>query len=174
MFGGGKTSRLGSYLDLDLVFSSAKLFGVAALFSLIDVTVVRFFPWLSSPFSHKADGFTTSSVFRICVITKFLQSVVTVTCQVSYFALVNSAVTADTPQARQSLAFLCVNMATTILLVLLSAFEFFVHLSILKNGQLSDLSDAGSSALGLGSQLPSLPPPRNTQSLSWWLCCRIP
>ena len=167
MFSGGKASRLGSYLDLDLVFSSAKLFGVAALFSLIDVTAVRFFPWLSSPFSRKADGFPTALVFRVCVITKLVQSVVTVSCQISYFALVNSAVTADTPQARQSLAFLCINMATTILLVLLNAFEFVVKGSVLKGGEISDVPDEDSSFQSQSerrergpSHLPSLPPPK--------------
>ena len=112
-------------------------------------------------------------MFRVCVITKLVQSVVTVTCQVIYFALVNSAVTADTPQARQSLAFLCVNMATTILLVVLNAFEFIFKGSVLKGGEISDVPDEDSSYQNQSerrergpSHLPSLPPPRQPKQRS--------
>jgi hypothetical protein len=134
---------LGDLLDQDLILQSSKLFGMAAIFSLVDVTVLRLFPWLSSPFSRKAD-YPTGRVFLVCVCTKLLQSVVTVSCQVSYFVLVNAAVTADTPQARQSLAFLLINLTVTILLVVLNAFEFVMMRGILLSGALSTLPDSQS------------------------------
>jgi hypothetical protein len=134
---------LGDLLNQDLILQSSKLFGMAAIFSLVDVTVLRLFPWLSSPFSRKAD-YPTGRVFLVCVCTKLLQSVVTVSCQVSYFVLVNAAVTADTPQARQSLAFLLINLTVTILLVVLNAFEFVMMRGILLSGALSTLPDSQS------------------------------
>jgi hypothetical protein len=66
----------------------------------------------------------------VCVVTKLVQSTVTVSCQVSFFVIVNSEVTADTPKARQSLAFLIINMVTSVLLVVVNGFELFVKLSI--------------------------------------------
>ena len=137
MFGPKSSSLpLASLLDQDLILQSSKVFGATAVLGSLDCTVLRLFPWLSSPFIRKA-GYPTGRVFLVCVCTKLLQSVVTVSCQVSFFVLVNAAVTADTPQAQQSLAFLCINMATTVLLVVLNAFEFIMQRGILLTGTLS-------------------------------------
>ena len=159
---GGKAYNLASYLHQDLVFGSAKIFGIVALFGMIDVSVVRYFPWLSSPFSRKTNGFPTMTVFRVCVLTKLVQSVVTVGCQISYFFLVNSAIMADTPQARQSFAFLCINLATTVLLVVLNAFEYIMKGSILKGNNISDVPDDVVDTRKSG-ETHSLPPPHQQQ-----------
>jgi hypothetical protein len=136
----GSLSSLGEYLDQDMLLKSSKVFGAAAVISTVDVTVLRYFPWLSSPFSRKSD-YPTGRVFLICLCTKLLQSVITVSCQVSYFVLVNAAVTANTYAARQSLAFLVINMVTTLLLVLLNAVDFALKKAILLDGSLSKVPD---------------------------------
>jgi hypothetical protein len=164
MFGDSKGPHsLSQQLDQDLILGSSKVFGALAVFAATDCTVARYFPWLSSPFSRKADGYPTGRVFLVCVCTKLLQSVITVSCQVSYFVIVNAAITADTQQAAQQLAFLVINMTTTAILVIVNGLEFVMKRSVLLGGTLSAVPDA----MGLGGQsspLPSLPAPRQRGS----------
>jgi hypothetical protein len=159
MFSNSKGATLSQQLDQDLILGSSKVFGALAVFAATDCTVARYFPWLSSPFSRKADGYPTGLVFLVCVCTKLLQSAITVSCQVSYFVIVNAAITADTQQATQQLAFLVINMTTTVILVIVNGLEFVMKRSVLLGGTLSAVPDA----MGSGSQsspLPSLPAPR--------------
>jgi hypothetical protein len=160
MFGDSKgvTLTLSQQLDQDLILGSSKVFGALAVFAATDCSVARYFPWLSSPFSRKADGYPTGRVFLVCMCTKLLQSVITVSCQVSYFVIVNAAITANTQQAAQQLAFLVINMTTTVILVIVNGLEFVMKRSVLLGGKLSAVPDAS----GLGNQsspLPSLPLP---------------
>jgi len=143
--GAGPTYSLGQFLHADLVYANAKIFGAACLLGMTDVTAVaRQLPWLSSPFCRKCD-YPTAFVFLLCMATKLVQSVITVSCQICYFALVNAAITADTPQAQKSMGFLVLNLTTALLLVVINAFEFYVKRSVLISGALSTSPDKGSS-----------------------------
>jgi len=176
MFGDSKGPHsLSQQLDQDLILGSSKVFGALAVFAATDCTVARYFPWLSSPFSRKADGYPTGRVFLVCMCTKLLQSVITVSCQVSYFVIVNAAITADTQQAAQQLAFLVINMTTTMLLVLINAVEFVMRRGVLLGGTLSTVPDAMGLSPGAGSSsqssfslspLPSPPQPHANSQLS--------
>ena len=148
-----KNSVVVGLLERDVILRNSKVFGVVALFSVIDSIVMRYFPWLSSPFSRKSKGYPNATVFLVCVVTKLVQSTITVSCQVSYFVLVNSAVTDNTPKAQQALAFLLINMTTTMLLVVINAFEFLMKRGILLGGTLSTVPDGPKSP-----PQPSLPP----------------
>ena len=59
MFGPKSSSSsslpLGSLLDQDLILQSSKVFGAAAVLGMLDCTMLRLFPWLSSPYIRKAD-----------------------------------------------------------------------------------------------------------------------
>jgi len=151
----GSGVGLGRLLNHDLIFSNAKVYGALGFFCIADATALRYFPWLSSPFSRKSD-YPSSTIFFVCVVTKIVQSVVTVSCQLAFLIHVNSAVMGSSVRARQSLAFLVINMITTVLLVIINSFEFMMKWGTLVEGTLSSEPDKSheaspSSSSGHGS-----------------------
>ena len=152
---------LGLLLHSDLILHNAKIIGVLCCFALFDTTVLRYFPWLSSPFSRKADGYPNPLVFLVCVCTKLAQSGLMVSCQIAYFVIVGSFVLSDAPESKLSLGFLLINISSTVLLVVVNAFELCMKWGIIRDETLSSIPDEP-----MVAQHTSLPPPKRVSAFN--------
>ena len=111
------------------------------LLGTFDVTLFRYFPWLHSQFSVETKGYPSPFVFGLCVSSKLLQSLFTISCQI--VVLVGSS---------RDASFLIVNVTVTVLIFLVNAVE-----AVLWSGFMQEWQTAGaksesamSSGVGLG------------------------
>jgi hypothetical protein len=107
-----------------------KLCGVLCVLGTFDVTLFRYLPWLHSQFSVETKGFPSPFVFGVCIASKLLQSLFTISCEIVFFA-----------GSSRDASFLAFNVSVTVLVFLVNVVE-----AVLWSGFLQEWQTAGARA----------------------------
>lgn len=82
---------LHDHLDLEISSVKAGIVGLITLLSLCDVTFISFLPWKKNLLVEASKGYASIAMLKLCVVTKVLQSFVSLVCQCIFLAENNSA-----------------------------------------------------------------------------------
>jgi len=99
----------------------SSVYAFLILLSCLDVSMFRFLPFMSSDFSLASQGYPTMLVFRCCTYFKILQSALTALCQIIFIAQVYASLGGAI--STSSLAFVVINVVSTLLVVVLNSME---------------------------------------------------
>ena len=110
--------------NVTLFSKKSKEYSLLALFTLTDVTLARFFPWLETTHTRNTAGFPSPTVFRACVYTKLTQGALSVAVQLLYLVHLQGGGSSQSPSLQQrNASVVYLNMSVTILVFFVNILE---------------------------------------------------
>jgi hypothetical protein len=130
-----KVSTLRHRKDDSFCLENIPFVGLLVLLSLTDVTMLQFMPWKApNKFYVESKGMPTMTMLKVCLVTKAVQTTVSVACQLAFLTMKSSL--NDAATSGQSKALFSANIIISVTNVLLGLVLLF-----LKEGLLKDIEE---------------------------------
>ena len=141
------TARYSSFIDINHMLVEIKIYSVVAFFALLEVPLIRYLPWFETEFAKNSQGMPDFHLFCLCLFGKLAQSIVTVVCQLIF--LYDIYRTSEVIISNNALAFLGINLSTTLITVIVNLIQAFFSTRLLQRLD-ADPTPRESSLFGVG------------------------
>lgn len=123
IMGSGKSNKYYSELiDIEDLARNAKLYGMLFFTSILEITSIKFLPWLTSEFSKASGGYPDLFLFRLCGYSKMTQSLLSALTQVLVLIRLNHSTLTGS-----CAIILTVTFISTALVVFITVFEVVIQ-----------------------------------------------
>jgi len=130
-------------LDEEHFEAYPKTYWTLSLFSFLDISFLRFIPWIRSPFSLASGGFPDLLMYRVCMYFKFAQSLATFAFAMDYLAFYLT--TKQPTDSSTVMVFLYCSFTAVCLNLFCVGFEILYRCSSASTATTNELEMGGSS-----------------------------